>query len=163
MSVLSITLVLGLITPICSTNMLWTWVRRQDLNEDAPHPLGVCLFLLLLLLIIIFIIFFCISSHWCTKNAKTNPIAHNFIVPHLPSSSGAHCARERDVPCPERDTTPAAAPGQTSLLSLRCPLSPRTAGSDASTAHSHGTERGHQGQKMTKRKKSAKRRQEGIE
>lgn len=70
--------------------MLWTWVRRQDLNEDAPHPsgIGVHLFLLLLLLIIIFINFFCISSHRCAKNGKTNPTAHNFIAPHLPSSSG---------------------------------------------------------------------------
>lgn len=124
-SVLSITLFLALITPICSTNMFWTQVRRQDLNEDAPHPLGigVHLFLLLLLLIIIFINFFCISSHWCAKNGKTNPIAHN-IVSHLPSSSGVHCASERDVPCPERDTTPAAAPGEISLLSLWCPCPP---------------------------------------
>lgn len=68
----------------------------------------------------------------------------------------AQSASERDVACPETDTTPAAAPG----LYAPCP---RTAGSDASNAHNRGTDRGHQGQQVTQRRKSAKGRQEGIE
>lgn len=86
---------------------------RQDLNEDTSHPLaiGVHVFLLQLLLITIFIKFFCISSHWCAKNGKTNPVAHSsslafFFWCHC-ASGRCNSPRERHNPsCSSRSNIP---------------------------------------------------------
>lgn len=123
---------------------------RQDLNENASHPLGtgVHVFLLLLQLTSIFIKFCCILSHWHANNGKTNPVAHSFIVPHLPSSSGSSLCKWKRCKLPIEKHSCSSRSNIPPLPLL--PLGPpRTAGSAASNAHSRGTERGHQGQKMT--------------